>query len=331
MKKNVALFLMLFLAAGLAARERRRGWFIEGSLAFSQLAPGDLNARLEAQQERTDFLYKEYYEEQRRTSGGMFTYTLEEPDGSGLQGLRRGLPVDLRVGRSLSPRVAVFAGLQFLGRRKTSWLRQTYRVSDLRPDQVTPGSFVAEVAYPECFLAVRAWIPQLGATIDVFRSRRWTAGLRLAAGPMFASLRTVEAQWSKRTEADGYWTETHYAYDMKGKGVGVALEAAARLALPLSARLGLYIEGGYALRTGSRFSGPGAYESQYRDANAAWDPVRIQWPEGEWRTRRMELHQPWGDLAYTLSGNDLGGYEDAGKFRLDLSGWQAAVGLALAL
>lgn len=45
----------------------------------------------------------------------------------------------------------------------------------------------------------------------------------------------------------------------------------------------------------------------------------------------MELQREWGGLAFTLSGNDLGGAADAGSFRLDLSGWRLSLGLALAL
>jgi hypothetical protein len=148
---------------------------------------------------------------------------------------------------------------------------------------------------------------------------------------MFASLRMIEAQHTLRTEADGYFTESRYALDMKGRGVGAALEAMARLALPLSTRLDLGIEAGYALRSGSRFSGPGSYEYNYRDANAVRDAVSLRWQDGEWRTRRLEVQRLWGELAYTLSGNDLAGYADIEKFRLDLSGWQLALGLSLAL
>jgi hypothetical protein len=148
---------------------------------------------------------------------------------------------------------------------------------------------------------------------------------------MFAALRTIESQHATRTEADGYWTESNYVYDMKGKGVGAALEAMARLALPLSPRFGLGIEAGYALRVGARFSGPGSYEYNYRDANAARDPVRYLWEDGEWRTRRAQVQRLWGEMAYTLSGNDLAGFADSEKFRLDLSGWQLAIGLSLAL
>jgi hypothetical protein len=148
---------------------------------------------------------------------------------------------------------------------------------------------------------------------------------------MFASVRTIEAQHLKRTEADGYWTESRYVYDMKGRGTGAAVEAMAHLALPLTPRLGLDLAAGYALRIGSRFSGPGSYEYHYRDANAARDPVRYYWEEGQWRTRQLEIQRLWGDLAYTLSGNDLAGFADSGRFRLDLSGWQLALGLTLAL
>ncbi len=44
-----------------------------------------------------------------------------------------------------------------------------------------------------------------------------------------------------------------------------------------------------------------------------------------------EVQRLWGDLDYTLSGNDLAGYADSEKFRLDLSGAQLSVGLSLAL
>jgi hypothetical protein len=333
MKKAFAASMLLLLAAAVAlpSSGRPRGWFVEGALGFSLLDPGDLNARPEGQQALTDFTYRAGYEALQRTAGGAFTYSLAQAEGSGLKGIANGFPVVLRVGRALGPRLAVFAGLQFLGRRRTSSLQQEYRVQDRRPDQVTPGDYRVEIAYPDYFLAASAWIPQLGVTVDLARKKNWTAGVRLAAGPMFAALRTIEAQHSLRTEADGYWTESRYVYDMKGRGVGVALEAMARLALPLSPRLGLDIEAGYALRRGSRFSGPGAYDSQYRDANAARDPVHYAWEGGEWRTRRLEVQRLWGDLAYTLSGNDLAGYADSEAFRLDLSGAQLSVGLSLAL
>ncbi len=334
MKTVTAVFLPLLLVAwtALPVRSARKGWLVECSSGFALLYPHDLNARLEAQQSRTGFLYRDSYEAQQRSSGGLFTYVLEEPEGSGLQGLRNGLPVILRIGRAVGPRIAVFAGLQFLDRQRKSWLQQTYRVSDRRPDQVTPpGSYVVDTGFPEYCLAARAWMPQLGMTVDLLQKRPWTAGVRLAAGPMFASLRIVESQYYRKTDAGGYFTEWQQVYDMKGKGIGIAVEAAARLALEIMPRLSLYVEGGYALRSGSRFSGPGSTAYQYRDANAAENPLRLQWEEGEWRTRRMELHRDWGDLEYTLSGNDLDSNGNAGKFRLDLSGWQLTVGLALAL
>jgi hypothetical protein len=329
-----ALLMLFLLAAGLApaARCRQRGWFITGAAAFSWLAPGDLNARALAQQALTDFTYRAGYEAQQRAAAGAFSYVLEESEASGLKGIHDGFPLALRIGRILSPRVAVFAGLQYLGRRRTSTLDQDYHVSDRRPDQVTPpGDYRVEIAYPDYFLAAQAWMPQLGVMVDLLQKKNWTAGVSLAAGPMFAALRTIEAQHLKKTEADGYWTESRTVYDMKGKGVGAAMEAMARLALPLTRRLSLDLAAGYALRIGARFSGPGSYEYHYRDANAVRDPVRYYWEEGEWRTRHLEARRLWGDLAYTLSGNDLAGTADSGKFRLDLSGWQLAFGLTLNL
>jgi hypothetical protein len=334
MKKSTTVFVLFFLATGmaLASGGRQRGWFVAGAAAFSRLAPGDLNARALAQQALTDFTYRTGYEAQQRLAAGAFTYVLDEAEGSGLKGISDGFPLALRIGRVIGPRLAVFAGLQYLGRRRTSTLDQDYHVSDRRPDQVTPpGDYRVEIAYPDYFLAARAWMPQLGVTVDLLQKKNWTAGVSLAAGPMFAALRAIEAQHLKRTEADGYWTESRYVYDMKGKGVGAAVEAMARLVLSLTPRLSLDLAAGYALRIGSRFSGPGSYEYHYRDANAARDPVRYQWQEGEWRTRHLEVRRLWGDLAYTLSGNDLAGFADSGKFRLDISSWQLALGLALAL
>lgn len=326
-----AFLLLLGLASRLPAGIPRRGWFVEFATAYAALSPDDLNARLEAQQERQEFLYRDGYEALQRISGSAFSYLLEEAEGSGLKGLHDGLPFTLRIGRVIGARVSLFAGLEFLGRQRTSWLRQTYRIHDQRPDQVTaPGAYVVETGFPEYFLSARAWVPQLGVIVDLCRRRSWTGGIRLAVGPMFASVRTLESQHYRKTDADGYWQEWQQVYDMKGKGTGVAADAMARLELVLSRRFALQVEGGYALRRSFGFSGPGSYEYQYRDMNAARDPVRNRW-QGEWRTRRMELQREWGNLAYTLSGNDLGGGADAGSFRLDLSGWRLSAGLALAL
>ena len=325
-----AFLLLLGLACRLSAGIARRSWFVEFATAYAALAPGDLNARIEAQQERQEFLYRDGYEALQRVSGGAFSYLLEEAAGSGLQGLHGGLPVTLRIGRAIGARVSLFAGLEFLGRQRTSSLQQTYRVHDLRPDQVTPpGADVIETGFPEYFLSARAWVPQLGMIVEFFRHRSWTGGVRLAAGPMFAAVRILESQHYRKTDADGYWQEWQQVVDMKGRGAGFAADAMARLELALSRRLGLQVEGGYVLRRSSGFSGPGSYEYQYRDMNAARDPVINRW-QGEWRTRRFELQREWGRLGYILSGNDLGGYADTAGFRLDLSGWRLACGLAVA-
>ena len=327
----IAILLVASLQA-LPAAAPRRGWFVEGAVGLARLTPADLNARPESQQRRIDFLYRQGYEALQRVAGGAFSYQLTEPEGSGLHGLGNGFPLRLRVGRAIGPRLVLFAGLEFLGRQRTSFLAQAYTVSDLRPDQVTPpGTDVVDVGFPEIFLEARAWLPQLGASVDLYRKGNWTAALRLAAGPMLAAVRLCESQYYKRTEADGYWTEWRQVVDMKGRGTGMAFDAAARLALALSPRLGLFVEGGYALRRGSRFSGPGTFSYQYRDANATQNPQRLQWDDGEWRVRGYQLQRDWGELSYFLSGNDPAGDADSRRFRLDLSGWQLALGLSLAL
>jgi hypothetical protein len=333
-KRRAPVLLLLLLQAGVlapAGAAPSRRWFIEASLAGALLDPSGLNARADAQERLTAFNYRENYDWARRSGGGAFSYTLEEPAGSGLRPIRNGLPVSLRVGRAVAPRVAVFAGLQFLDRSRASTLQQTYQVSDRRPDQVMPGDFTASVAYPDFFLAVRAWIPLLGVKVELVKKRSWTGGVRIAAGPMFAALRVTESRVVKRTEADGYWSESRSRFDMKGRGTGAAADAAVFLALAVSSRLALTWEGGYALRTAARFSGPGAYESQRRDANATEDPVRSRWQGGEWLTQPGESHQPWGDLYYSLPGNYFAGAANVKGFRLDLSGWQLAMGLAFAL
>lgn len=332
--KKAALVLLLLLQFGVAAPAAGapcRRWFVEASLAGALLDPSGLNDRADAQERLTAFNYRENYEWARRSGGGAFSYTLEEPAASGLARIRAGVPVTLRLGRALGPRVSVFAGLQFLACSRASALQQAYQVSDRRPDQVMPGDFAVAISYPDFFLGARAWIPQLGATFDLVRKRTWAGGVRLAAGPMFASLRIIEQRLLRRTEADGYWSESRYRFDMRGRGTGAAADASAFLALAISSRLALTAEGGYALRVGARFSGPGAYESQRRDANATEDPVRSRWPAGEWRAQAGEAHQPWGDLYYALPGNYFAGTANEKRFRLDLSGWQLALGLRFAL
>jgi hypothetical protein len=334
MKKVVSFFLLLLFPTGVLVLRAGTGshrWFIEGSLSGALLNPSGLNARADAQERQTAFNYRDNFEWARRSAGGTFSYTLEEPAGSGLPRIHSGFPVTLRIGRAVAPRVAVFAGLQFLDRGRTSTLQQAYEVSDRRPDQVSPGDYELSIAYPGFFMKARAWLPQLGVRFDLLQRRSWTGGVRLAAGPMFAALRLIEERRYKRTDADGYWSESRYRFDMKGSGTGAAAEAAVFLALAVSPRLQLALEGGYALRTGTRFSGPGTYESQRRDANAAEDPTRSQWEKGDWRTQAAEAHQPWGDLYTTLPGNYFAGAPNAGKFRLDLSGWQLALGLKFAL
>lgn len=330
MSRLVPLFVLLLALPAYAAGERR-GWFVECAAGFSALDPTDLNARLEGRQARADFLYRDGYLAQQRVSGGAFAYVLEEPADSGLRPLRGGFPLALRFGRALGPRVAVFAGLQFLERRRSSRLEQVHRIDDHRPDQVTaPGLYAIEYSFPEFFLSARAWSPQLGAVVELLRRRSWSGGVRLAAGPLFAALRVLEEQRYRLTEADGYWSEWQQVYDLRGRGTGVAAEAMARLRLDLSRQLALHLEGGYALRRAGRVSGRGRYETQTRDRNAAQDPQRQEW-QAEWRVWREGLQREWGAIEYDLSGNDAGAATASRRFRLDLSGWELAAGVSLAL
>ncbi len=147
---------------------------------------------------------------------------------------------------------------------------------------------------------------------------------------MFAALRVLEVQRYRLMEADGYWSEWQQVYDLRGRGSGIAAEAMARLRLDLSRQLALHVKGGYALRRAGRFSGPGHYEDQTRGRNAAQNALQQEW-QAEWRVWREGLQREWGGIEYDLSGNDAGASTASRRFLLDLSGWELAAGVSLAL
>lgn len=333
MKRVPGVLLALFvLSVRLSGKEpdKNKGFFLEFSAAYSNLNPRDLNALAEARQGYFDLSFRTQREYLHQIYGNAFAYSMEETTGSGLKQIRNGFPLNLRIGYRPGPRISLYAGVQLIHRAQESYLQQTYEIEDSRPDQVNTSSYTQEAGYPDFMLAVRAWIPQVGIRLDLIEGPAWSGGVWLAAGPMFASIRAIEEYYSKTSYSDGYWNEYSQIYDMKGAGTGFDIEGGIRILYSLNSRLSVSLEGGYAWRRAGGFHGPGHYEAQSRDSNAAENCTIYDW-EGSWYILKYKYAQLWGELTYSVPGNYFNSSSNTDSFLLDLSGLQLAVGLVFFL
>jgi hypothetical protein len=277
-----------------------------------------------------DFYFTRKFEAFEARMGDWFSWqTLEQTEG-GFKRLRSLFPAGLRLACDIGYGWSAFVGLEYLSGRATSSYRAVYDVVDLDPDKFfRVDASRQELDFPDYRLAVRAWIPMLGARYRTPLGRRLVMETFAAAGWMRADFAWDVEMSSTSTFDKGYWSRSTSRTAVSGGGSALTAEAGLAFKASLSDRWAMFIEGTYAYRRTSRVDGDYSFQADRDDANS--DPYSTAAYEmsGFFRVRGSGVSTSWGDWSYDYpmlvdSESGLGGY----MFRIDMSGFELRAGLS---
>jgi len=313
MHKTMALVLGVLLAAAesqaAGAGQRRLQVELYGGIAA--VAPSDLNSIPEFYNAFFPFYYIDRYE-YCRDVGYIQDYETEL-EGR-FRSLRWGFPAGIRVRYRVSSFLDLSLGVRGLWGSAASHFSSDIRLIDM--DGTT--SDLSSI-YDPLRISASGIMPLLG--LHVRRNMPAGIGIEafLAAGPLFGSIGYV-----RRISSEIVDTIPRSYLEEKGHGFGIALEAGVRFEARVGRDLSVFIETGYAYQTAGAFKGAGLLRSA--SGEETW--------EGEWGMKEDYLADYWGTHSLLRASNSWP-TQDAPlwrrDFRLDLSGAQARVGIAIRL
>ncbi|MDH4198272.1 MAG: hypothetical protein OEW05_12725, partial [Candidatus Aminicenantes bacterium] len=295
----------------------RFGWRVELTGGLAAVNPSDLNLRGTYDQMNGAYYGNDYLA--YLVSQGAIVSFVKRNEGRGIRHLSTSVPFGVRVRRRLASWLDVSLGFTHFSGSRTSANADYYDVTGLDGSTTTYTDRLDDYT-----LAVQGYLPQAGVHIggDIAPSVRLEVGL--TGGPLFASCRYAFRYQSNMPAPDsaGYdETPETGVLEEKGTGVGTAFHLVAKLDYRLTGRYGVFVEGGYAFQVVPSVSGPGTRShTGFRDT---W--------EGEWGMKQMVTVEPWGTGRFLWPSNGWelfrGDWWRARDFKLDLSGFQAKVGL----
>ena len=313
MKKKTALalgiFLMMLGSSRAGATQKRLQVELYGGLAV--ISPGDLNSIPEFFDAYFQFYYVDRYEYYRKV-GYIQDYRAESKGP--FRSLRMGFPAGLRVRYS----VASFLDLS-LGIRGTWGSAATHNTMDIRLVDRNGVASDLRRLYDPLKISASGITPLLGVHLRHKVAGRIGLEAFLAGGPLFGSILYTR---KSRVESSGAVSDSFL--EEKGNGVGIALEGGLRLDAWVRRDLALFLETVYVYQTASGFKGEGIVRSA--SGEETW--------EGEWAMKEDYLADYWGTRRLLLASNSWTTEDEPlrrGDFKLDLSGVQVRVGIALRL
>ena len=286
-------------------------WQVEAVGGLIGIAAGDLNSRVDYDTAFINYL-----------SGAQVQ---QQHEGELLK-LNDANPIAVRALRRLSRHWSVGAGFSFFTAEQGSSARASYRYTVIDPRaQEYQREFSQTLSVDPLVLTVHDYFPHGVARYDVSVARRLRIGASLHAGWVLADCEIARTQ---TTQGGFYPTSRRSELEMTGRGGGLAGEAFLAAHLPLASRLGLLVEGGYALHQVKNVTGTQNSTVQIQDGEAsAVELEQASRSEGRW------VNQP--ATVQTSSGLWQGSVPAVGAqgppFTLNLSGWQVRVGVSFGL
>ncbi len=295
----------------------RFGWRLELTGGLAAVSPSDLNLRGTYDQMNSAFYGNDYLT--YLVSQGKIVAFVKRTEGAGIRHLGTSVPFGLLVRRRLASWLDVSLGLTHFSGSRTSANADFYDVTEL-----DGRTTIYTNRFDDYTLAVQGYLPQAGIHLggNITPSLRLEAGL--TGGPLFASCRYAFRYQSNLPDPASTGNDGAPEAGMieeKGKGVGPAFHLGAKLDYQLTQRYGVFVEGGYAFQVVPHVSGPGM---------RAHTGKRDTW-EGEWAMKQRVTIEPWGTGRFLWPSNGWelfrGDWWRSRDFKLDLSGFQAKVGL----
>jgi hypothetical protein len=282
-----------------------------------------LNLALEYNRASEYYNYEGRYRDEDILLGDLFDFTYKK-DGA-FEKLKSGVQWGGRVKYLLNRKLAFSLEFRYIGRSQGSAVAFQYDIRALKPDNnVFFESSRTTRTYSPFILSAKSCVPLLGvhyrwlgnSPYSLFALETYIAG-----GPLFASCRYKRGLVHRHADSDGYWDERTYLYDIKGKGVGFALDCGIRVQVKLYKHIGVFLEGGYSFQKAGNISGEGIYKVKMDDQNAVGNTQTVTW-EGKW-----VLVPSAFDASFRFPASEYSGaqYDD---FVLDMSGFQARMGIS---
>lgn len=315
MKKSIILVMLLLLLIlfGLSKEPGQKKFQVEIFAGFSTLDPGDINTNPNTYMQALIFLYEDRYEYYARVG---YIQSFSKNQEGGFQTIKHSLPVGFRLKYFVFKPLALSLGIKYLAPDKTSDFRQQ---SVLTENNGTQTIYMRE--YSPYTISAQGLIPFLGIHFEKRLSNVIGLEFFVCGGPLFA-----RCEWSYKSKTEqttnGNVTSTSTRdLEEKGSGTGVALDGGFRVNYSMGKHLGLFVEAGYAYQVVNNLQGPG-YD--IRDGE-----IIDQW-EGEWGMKEYYNADYWG-LFDTMLASNQWEFDNSNlwirKFKLDLSGFQARIGI----
>ena len=286
-------------------------WQVEavGGLAF--IIAGDLNSRVEYDTTLINYLGTAQAQQQH--------------EGELLQ-LTDAHPIAVRVLRRLSRHWSVGAGFSFFTTQQSSSASASYRYTVIDPRaQEYQREFSQTLSVDPLVLTVHDYLPHGVVRFDVALMRRLQMGASLHAGWLVADCEIARTQ---ATQGGFYPTSRRVELAMTGRGGGLAGEALITARLALARRLGLLLEGGYALHQVKNVTGTQNSTVQIQDGEAtAVELEQVSQSDGRWMNQPATVQTSGGPWQGSVPAIGTQGT----PFTLNLSGWQVRVGVSFGL
>lgn len=314
MKKSIILIILLFflILFGFSKETGKKKFQVEVFAGFSTLNPGDLNANPNTYMQALKFLYEDRYEYYARVG---YIQSFSKNREGVFQTIKHSLPSGFRLKYFVFKSLALSLGIKYLAPGKTSDFRQQ---SVLTENNGTQTIYIRE--YSPYTISAQGLIPFLGIHFEKRLSDVIGLEFFVCGGPLFG-----QCKWSYESKTgqitNGVTTTSTRDIVEKGSGTGVALDGGFRVNYSIGKHLGLFVEAGYAHQVVNSLQGPG---HDIRDGE-----IIDQW-EGEWGMKEYYNADYWG-LFDTMLASNSWEFDDNNlwirKFKLDLSGFQARIGI----
>ena len=298
-------------------RGERSRWQVEVFGGFGTASAADLNLRANYEEMSLLFYGEDYF--QYQLSRGEIASFARTNTGGGAKLLKHAIPVGFRVHYGLTGWLNLSLGLTRFGGARESSFKNTY---DILENDGTKSSYWTE--FQNFKLAADGYVPSIG--LHLRRNIVPSLGIEgfITGGPLLADCiysLTYDSRWPLLKDQGDIKNRDYGLLEEKGSGVGLALQAGAKVDFNITKRYGLFVEGGYAYQVVHDVSGPGV-----RSINTNRDT----W-EGDWGIKQDIKSEPWGTARFLWPSNGWtifgGTWWRTRDFKLDLSGFQARIGL----